>query len=89
MACLVGSFSLKPCKAFRTAQCKQARLVKPCLNSDLYFIFKTFGTALLVTIVFYKPPPSLFQENRKTFPPAPLDASTTAAMCIFSLDPDL
>ena len=27
--------SLKPCKAFRIAQCKQLRLVKPCLNFDL------------------------------------------------------
>ena len=27
-------FSLKPCKAFRRALCKQPRLVKPCLNVD-------------------------------------------------------
>ena len=26
-------FSWKPCKAFRIAQCKQPRLLKPCLNS--------------------------------------------------------
>ena len=52
-------------------------LVKPCLNSDLYFISKTSGTALVETIVSYKPLPSLSRENRRTFPPAPLDTSTT------------
>ena len=52
-------------------------LVMPCLNSDLYFISKTSGTALVETIVSYKPLPSLSRENRRTFPPAPLDTSTT------------
>ena len=33
-------FSQKRCKAFRIAQCKSPELVKPCLNSDLYFISK-------------------------------------------------
>ena len=41
-------------------------LVKPCLNSELYFISKTSCTALLETTVSYKPLPSLSQENRKT-----------------------
>ena len=58
ISCLVGSFSLRPCKAFRIAQCKQPRLVKPCLNCGLHFIFKTSGTALLETIGSYKPPHS-------------------------------
>ena len=62
-------FSLKPCEAFRIAQCKQLWLVQPCLNYDLYFIFKTSGIALLEAIVSNKPPPNLFQENRKTPPP--------------------
>ena len=39
-------------------------LVKPCLNSDLFFISKTPGTALLLkAIVSYKPLPSLSQEK--------------------------
>ena len=38
---LWASFSWKSCKAFRIALCKQPRLVKPCLNSDLYFLSKT------------------------------------------------
>ena len=62
-------FSLKPCEAFRIAQCKQLWLVQPCLNYDLYFIFKTSGIALLEAMVSNKPPPNLFQENRKTPPP--------------------
>ena len=37
-------------KAFRIAQCKQSRLVKPWLNLDLSFIFKSSGTAILETI---------------------------------------
>ena len=57
-------FIRKLCKAFRTAQCKQPRLVKPCLNSDVYVIFQTFGTALLETTVSYKPLCSISQENR-------------------------
>ena len=79
-------FSWKPCKAFRIAQCKQPRLVKPCLNSDLYFISKTSGTALLETITSYKPLPILSQENKKN----PSHSTSrhirniTALMCIFS-----
>ena len=57
-------FIIKLCKAFRIAQCKQPRLVKPCLNSDIYVIFQTFGTALLETTVSYKPLCSISQENR-------------------------
>ena len=70
-------FSQKPCKTFRTAQFKQSRLVKPCSNSDLYFISKTSGTALLETNVSYKLLRSLSQEIRKTIIPALLDISTT------------
>ena len=51
-------FYLKPCKGFRIEQFKQPRLR----------LFKTSGTALLDTIVSYKPSPSLFHENRKTLP---------------------
>ena len=58
-------FSWKPCAAFWIAQCKHRRLVNPCLNSDLYFISKTSGTALLETVVSYKLLPSLSQENKK------------------------
>ena len=61
ISCLVVSFFLKRCKTFRIAQCKQPRLVKPCLNFDLCFIFKTSGVALLWTTVSYKLPPSLSQ----------------------------
>ena len=35
-------------------------------NSNLYFMSKASGTALLETVVSYKPLPSLSQENRKT-----------------------
>ena len=70
-------FSWKPCKAFRIAHCKQPRLLKPCLNSDLYFISKTSSRVLLEKIFCYKPFPSLSQENRKTLLPASLDTSTT------------
>ena len=52
-------------------------LVKPCLNSDLHFISKTSGTAIVETIVSYKPLPCLLQENRKTYPSALRDTSTT------------
>ena len=52
---LLPLISLKSCIAFRIAKCKQPRLVKPCLNSDLYFIFTTSGTTLLEAIVSYKP----------------------------------
>ena len=37
-------------------------LLKPCLNSDLYFIPKTSSTALIETVVSYK----LLQKNRET-----------------------
>ena len=51
--------------------------VKQCLNSDLYFISRTSGTALLETIASNKLLPSLSQENRKTLPPTLVDTSTT------------
>ena len=72
-------FSWNPCKAFRIAQYKQPRLIKPCLHSDLYFISKTSGAALLEATVSYKrkPFPSLSQENRTTLLPALLDTPTT------------
>ena len=87
IACVLWAlFSLKLCKLFRLVQYKRLQVVKPCSNSDLYFILKTSsGRALLETIVSYKSPPSLSQENMKTLSPAPLDTSTTALMCIFSL----
>ena len=62
---LSAPFSLKPCKAFRIAQCKQSQLLKPRLNFDLCFIFKTSDRTLLETIVSYKPCPSLSQVNQK------------------------
>ena len=74
---LVGSFFLKTIKTFRKAQRKQQRLVKPCLISDLYFIYKTFGTALLETIISNKPLPILSQESRKTLTTALPNTSTT------------
>ena len=40
-------FSVKPCKAFRIAQCKQPRLVKPWLYFDINFTFRSTGTALV------------------------------------------
>ena len=52
-------FSRKTCSAFRIAKCKQRRLVKTCLTSDLYFLSKTSGTVLQETIVSYKSLPSL------------------------------
>ena len=70
-------FSRKPCNVFIIAQCKQPRLVKPFLNSDLCFTSLISGTALLETIVSYKPLHRLSQENRKTLPPALLDRSAT------------
>ena len=70
-------FSWKLCKAFRIARCKQCQLVKSCLNSDLYLIYKTSGTALLDIITSYKPSLSLSQENGKNLLPALLDTSTT------------
>ena len=73
----VSFFSWKRCKGFTTAQCKWPRFVKPCLNSDLYFVSKTFGTALLETTVSYKPHSSLSQENRKTPILVLLERSTT------------
>ena len=71
-------FSWKRVKAFRAAEWKHPRLVKPSLNSDLNFICKTPGTTLLETIVSYKPIPNLSQENRKTLFPALLGTSTVA-----------
>ena len=62
-------FSLKLRIAFRITQSKQPWLVKSCLNSDQYFMFKTSDTTLLETIVLYKSLPSLSQENRKTLLP--------------------
>ena len=62
-------FSLKQFKAFRIAQCKQPRLGKSCLNSDLYFIFKILGTAFLEIIVSYKPLPSLSLGKHKNLSP--------------------
>ena len=52
-------------------------LVKPCLNSDLYFISKTCGATLLETTVSYKPLARISQENRKTLLAALLDTSAT------------
>ena len=44
-------------------------LVKPCLNSDLYLISKSSGTALLEAIVSYKPLPILsHRKTEKLFP---------------------
>ena len=40
-------FSLKPCKTFIIAQCKQPRLVKPWLYFDINFTFRSTGTALV------------------------------------------
>ena len=80
-------FYLKLYKTFRIGQGKKPRLLKPWLNFDLNFIFKSSGTALLETILSYRPPPSFSQENRKTsppLPPAPLDTSTTVLVWIFS-----
>ena len=71
---LVQVFSCQFCEIFKNTFFTEHiwpttfGLVKPCLNSDLYFISKTSATALLETIVSYKPLPSLSQENRKTFP---------------------
>ena len=77
---LYDLFSWKPRKAFRIAQCKQPRLVKPCLSSDLYFISTASGTALIEAIVFYKPLYSLSQVNRTSRH----INNITALMCIFS-----
>ena len=52
ISCLASSFFfLKLYKALRTAQCKQPRLIKPLLNFDVNFTFKSSGTNLLETIV--------------------------------------
>ena len=66
----------RPCKALKKAKCRQPRLVKLHLHSNLYFKCKNSGTALVETIVSYKLLPSLSQENTNTFPSALLDAST-------------
>ena len=70
--------------ACKTARWKQPRLVKPWLIFFLNFIFKTPGVAFLEKISSYWPSPSLSQENRKSFPPTPLDTSVTALVSIFS-----
>ena len=68
-------FSLKQCKAFRIAQCKKPRLVKSCLNSDLYFIFlKSLWHSFTWDNSFLQTPPSLSHEYRKTLPLALLKA---------------
>ena len=68
-------FSLKQCKTFRIAQCKKPRLVKPCLNSDLYFIFlKNLWHSFTWDNSFLQTPPSLSHEYRKTLPLALLKA---------------
>ena len=88
---LVQVFSCKFCEIFKNnfftknLQATASGLVKPFLNCDLYFISKTSGTALLETIVSYKPLPSLSQENRKTLPSAPRHNNITSLMCIFSV----
>ena len=79
----VQVFSCEFCEIFKnTCFTKHLRatasgLVKPCLNSDLYFTSKTSGTALLEIIVSNKPLPSLSQQNRETLPSALLDTLTT------------
>ena len=73
---LWANLSWKLYKAFRIAECKQPRLGKPCLISDLYFISKTFCTDLIEAIVSYKLLSSLSQENRKALFPALLGTST-------------
>ena len=46
-------FSLKPYKAFKIAQCKQPRLVKPRFSFDINFIFKSTSTAReLLKVIF-------------------------------------
>ena len=67
-------FSCEFCKIFKNIfitehiQATASGLVKPSLNSDLYLIFKTSGTALLETIVSHKLLPSLSQENKNPSP---------------------
>ena len=79
---LVQVFSCEFCEIFKNTFFTEpllataSGLLKPCLNSDLSFISKTSGTALLETKVSYEPLPSLSQENRKTLPSALLDTST-------------
>ena len=47
ISCFIVSFSWKPYKAFKTAQCKQPRSVEPWLNFDINFIQKFTGAALV------------------------------------------
>ena len=67
---LVQVFSCEICEIFKNTfftehlRATASGLVKPCLNSDLYLISKSSGTALLETIVSYKPLPIL--SHRKT-----------------------
>ena len=78
-------FSWKPNKAFRMAKCKLPWLVKPSLNFNLYYISKIYGTALLETIVSYKPPSqSLPGKLENPSPSTSRDNNLTALMCIFS-----
>ena len=73
-------FSWKPCKAFRIAQYKQSRLVKPCLNYDLCFISKTSGTAFPQT-----PSQFLPWKQKNPFPSTSRYINNIAALiCIFS-----
>ena len=77
---LVGSFFWKPWKAFRIAQYKQPRLVKPCLNYDPCFISKTSGTAFLQT-----PSQFLPWKQKNPFPSTSRYINNiTALICIFS-----
>ena len=78
---LVQVFSCEFCEIFKNTffiehlRVTASGLVRPCLNSDLYFISKTSGTALPETVVSYKPITSLSQENRKTLSSALLDTT--------------
>ena len=60
---------------FSLKQCKKPRLVKSCLNSDLYFIFlKSLWHSFTWDNSFLQTPPSLSHEYRKTLPLALLKA---------------
>ena len=70
--------------SLRIAQNKQPRLLKPCLNSDLYFISKTSGTALLETIVSYIFPVSPRKTEKRSPSASRYLNNKTALLCIFS-----
>ena len=53
------------------------------------FIFRSTGTALLETIVSYRPLPSLSQENRETDPPIVSKHINNSFGVYFSLDSEL